>query len=468
MAWGYWSATSVLPDRRSPRRGTTVAHQLPAAAPAPVPAVHTGQTAPAPGQPCSSSSSSSADGPLAAGPGQQVAGAQGQGVAPAGSCAEPIRAQRRPSLDLYAGQLDEPPDGLGYRDVGGRMTLDRHGMPLCSSAPHAHQMQPPAPQYRAVPWAASTNAVHLDDPHDELVINHSYCPRLDHRHPGHGHGHSHLHGLLAGPGGPGPGGPGPGGHHHHHHPMGPVPAAPGPGPGPNQYRAQVQYHRADMEPSDDEEEPGYASGEHDPVTPGPDPPLGWLSPPPLPAPPRTTPPHPTHRPPQGLQPAARRFGPSPPSHSTWAPPRPAPPPHGARLMSYRAEMAKVHRSSQNPNQARTPDPSGRADRRNAILRLRSKVVGGRWGRRRTLRRHFKDNYSGPENLESRGNEPFVGRGALLIHNAEDHSGEVNSKEHGSNSGNKSQSKEKSKNYSSKCDKCNLNFSSTQSFAKNIT
>ncbi|KAK3909619.1 ATP-dependent RNA helicase MAK5 [Frankliniella fusca] len=66
---------------------------------------------------------------------------------------------------------------------------------------------------------------------------------------------------------------------------------------------------------------------------------------------------------------------------------------------------------------------------------------------RTLRRHFKDNYSGPENLESGGNEPFVGRGALLIHNAEDHSGEVNSKEHGTNSGNKSQSEEKSKNYS---------------------
>ncbi|KAE8736965.1 hypothetical protein FOCC_FOCC017578 [Frankliniella occidentalis] len=261
MAWGYWSATSVLPDRRSPRRGTTVAHQLPAAVPAPAPA-------PAPQQPCSSSSSSSADGPLAPGQGGVQGGVTG---------AEPIRAQRRPSLDLYAGQLDPLEDSLGgYRDVG-RMTLDR--LPLCSSAPHAHQMQPPVPQYRSVPWAASTTAVHLDDPHDELVINHSYCPRLDHRHPGehaaHGHGHgghSHLHGLLAGPGGPGPG-PGPHHHHHHHGPGGGPGGGPGPG-GPNRYQAHVQYHRADMDPSDDEEEPGYASGEHDPVTHGP-----WTRPP---------------------------------------------------------------------------------------------------------------------------------------------------------------------------------------------
>lgn len=267
MAWGYWSATSVQPDRRSPRRGTTVAQQLPVAA-APTPSLHQAQTAPQPqgsqvpqapqgARACSSSSSSSAEGPLAA-----------MAAAAAPSGAEPIRAARRPSLDLYGSHMDP----LGSMS----MPMERAGgLPLCSSAPHAHQMQGPqgVPHYRNVPWA-STTAVHLDDGHDEeLVINHSYCPRLDHRHPGqghgpgpgHGHSHSHLHGLLAGPGqgmqghgqghghggahGPGPG-PGPGhGHHHHHHSH-----------TPTRYQAQVQYHRADLDISDDEEEPGYASG----------------------------------------------------------------------------------------------------------------------------------------------------------------------------------------------------------------
>lgn len=202
MAWGYWSATSVQPDRRSPRRGTTVAQQLPVAA-APTPSLHQAQTAPQPqgsqvpqapqgARACSSSSSSSAEGPLAA-----------MAAAAAPSGAEPIRAARRPSLDLYGSHMDP----LGSMS----MPMERAGgLPLCSSAPHAHQMQGPqgVPHYRNVPWA-STTAVHLDDGHDEeLVINHSYCPRLDHRHPGqghgpgpgHGHSHSHLHGLLAGPG----------------------------------------------------------------------------------------------------------------------------------------------------------------------------------------------------------------------------------------------------------------------------
>ncbi|KAK3924099.1 Semenogelin-2 [Frankliniella fusca] len=112
-------------------------------------------------------------------------------------------------------------------------------------------------------------------------------------------------------------------------------------------------------------------------------------------------------------------------------------------MSYQAEMAEVHRSSQNPNQDRTPDPSGRADRRNARLRLRSKVVGGRCTGKTNVK-----HVTCAHVMTSLGelcvvilkiiilvlkveamNHMLEGRGALLIHNAEDQSGEVNSKEH---------------------------------------
>lgn len=237
MAWGYWSATSVLPDRRSPRRGTTLGQQPPVSAP-PAPALPQAQTAP-----CSSSSSSSADGALGGALGGVLATAAGGAMAGAApGVSEPIRAARRPSLDLYGGQLGDHLEEHEQRQPGPQ---------LCSSAPHAHQMQqPPAPQYR---WAASTTAVHLDDHHDELVINHSYCPRLDHRH-GPGPGHQPYPGHQAHPGHPvhQPHQPQPQHVHHHYH---------------SQPRYQdrgerfVQYHRADLELSDDEEEPGYASGE---------------------------------------------------------------------------------------------------------------------------------------------------------------------------------------------------------------
>ncbi|KAK3926099.1 Krueppel-like protein 1 [Frankliniella fusca] len=92
--------------------------------------------------------------------------------------------------------------------------------------------------------------------------------------------------------------------------------------------------------------------------------------------------------------------------------------------------------------------------------------------RRTLRRHVKDIHAGTGNWETASqvtcnlcDESFIKRAALLQHCAEVHQGDINNKEQGSNPGNKSLSEDKTKNFSSKCDTCNLNFSSTESFAK---